>query len=149
MTVTMGRRELLAALGGAAVAWPLVARAQQAERMRRIAVLQGAGDRDDPRSQRNIAAFLQALQQLGWTDGRNVRIDYRWPAGDADKARKYAAELVALAPDVILTVSSLSLAPLLQATRTVPMVFVAIVDPVGTGFINSLSRPGGNATGFM
>ena len=144
----MKRREFITLLGGAA-AWPLAARAQQGERMRRIAVLLGGGDRDDPRSQRNIAAFLQALQQLGWTDGRNVRIDYRWPAGDAAKARKYAAELVALAPDVILTVSSLSLAPLLQATRTVPMVFVAIVDPVGTGFINSLSRPGGNATGFM
>ena len=86
---------------------------------------------------------------MGWTDGRNLSIDYRWPAGDADKVREYAAELVALAPDVILTVSSASLAPLLQATRTVPIVFVAIVDPVGTGFVNSLSRPGGNATGFM
>ena len=146
MSPKMKRRAFITLLGGAAT-WPLAARAQQ--RMRRIGVLQGGGDRDDPRSQRNIAAFLQALQQLGWTDGRNVRIDYRWPAGDADKARKYAAELVALAPDVILTASSLSLAPLLQATRTVPMVFVAIVDPVGTGFINSLSRPGGNATGFM
>jgi len=148
MTVTIGRRELLAALGGAAT-WPLGARAQQGERMRRIAVLQGGSDRDDPRSQRNMAAFLKGLQQSGWTDGRNVRIDYRWPAGDADKARKYAAELVALAPDVILAVSSVSLAPLLQATRTVPIVFVGIVDPVGSGFINSLSRPGGNATGFM
>ena len=145
----MKRREFIALLGGAAAAWPLAARAQQPERMRRIAVLQGAGDRDDQRSQRNTAAFLQALQQLGWTDGRNVRIDYRWPAGDADKARKYAAELVAFAPDVILTVSSTSLAPLLQATRMVPIVFVGIVDPVGTGFVNSLSRPGGNATGFM
>jgi putative tryptophan/tyrosine transport system substrate-binding protein len=146
----MKRREFITALGGAA-AWPLMARAraQQSERMRRIAVIQGGGDRDDPRSQRNIAAFLQALQQLGWTDGRNVRIDYRWPAGDADKARKYAEELVALAPDVILTVSSTSLAALLQATRTVPIVFLAIVDPVGSGFVNSLSRPGGNATGFM
>jgi putative ABC transport system substrate-binding protein len=93
------------------------------------------------------AAFLQTLQQLGWTDGRNVRIDYRWPAGDADKARKYAA--AALVPDVILAVGSLSLTPLLQATRTVPIVFVDIVDPVGTGFVNSLSRPRGNATGFM
>jgi putative ABC transport system substrate-binding protein len=143
------RREFISLLGGAAAAWPLAARAQQGERMRRIAVLQGGSDRDDPRSQPHMAAFLQGLQQSGWTDGRNVRIDYRWPAGDADKARKYAAELVALAPDVILAVSSLSLAPLLQATRTVPIVFVGIVDPVGTGFINSLSRPGGNATGFM
>ena len=145
----MKRREFITLLGGAAVVWPLAAPAQQAERMRRIGVLQGGSDRDDQRSQPSMAAFLQRLQQSGWTDGRNVRIDYRWPAGDADKARKYAAELVALAPDVILTASSISLAALLQATRTVPMVFVAIVDPVGTGFINSLSRPGGNATGFM
>ena len=142
----MKRREFMSLFGGAA-AWPLPARAQ--ERVRRVGVLQGGGDMDDPRLQSFGAAFLQALQQLGWIDDRNVKIDFRWPAGDADKARKYAAELVALAPDVILTVSSLSLAPLLQATRTVPMVFVAIVDPVGTGFINSLSRPGGNATGFM
>jgi len=148
MTAKMKRREFITLLGGAA-AWPLAARAQQGERMRRIAVLLGGSDRDDPRSQRNMAAFLKGLQQSGWTDGRNVRIDYRWPAGDAEKARKYAAELVALAPDVILAVSSVSLAPLLQATRTVPVVFVGIVDPVGSGFINSLSRPGGNATGFM
>ncbi len=144
----MRRREFIGLLSGAA-AWPLAARAQQPERIRRIAVLHGGSDRDDPRSQRNTAAFLQALQQLGWTDGRNVRIDYRWPAGDADKARKYAAELVALAPDVILAAGSTSLAPLLQATPTVPIVFVGIVDPVGTGFVNSLSRPGRNATGFM
>ena len=144
----MKRREFMSLFGGAA-AWPLAARAQQGERMRRIAVLLGGSDRDDPRSQRNMAAFLKGLQQSGWTDGRNVRIDYRWPAGDADKARKYAAELVALAPDVILAVSSVSLAPLLQATRTVPVVFVGIVDPVRSSFINSLSRPGGNATGFM
>jgi putative tryptophan/tyrosine transport system substrate-binding protein len=141
------RREFITLLGGAAVVWPLAARAQQAERMRRIGVLQGGSDRDDQRSQPSMAAFLQGLQQSGWTDGRNVRIDYRWPAGDADKARKYAAELVALAPDVILTASSISLAALLQATRTVPI--VGIVDPVGSGFVNSLSRPGGNATGFM
>src|SRR5262245_36091220 len=149
MQFNQKRREFITLLGGTAAAWPLEVRAQQGERMRRIAVLQGGSDRDDPRSQPNMAAFLQGLQQSGWTDSRNVRIDYRWPAGDADKARKYAAELVALAPDVILAVSSVSLALLLQATRTVPMVFVAIVDPVGTGFINSLSRPGGNATGFM
>ncbi|MGA7025482.1 MAG: ABC transporter substrate-binding protein [Pseudolabrys sp.] len=115
--------------------------------MRRIAVLPGGADTD--RSQPNIAAFLQALQQLGWTDGRNVKIDYRWPAGDADKARKYATELVALAPDIILTFSAASLTPLLQATRTVPIVFVAVSDPVGAGYVDSLSRPGGNATGFM
>src|SRR5262249_29553192 len=115
------RREFITLLGGAAAAWPLAARAQQAERMRRIGVLQGGSDTDDQRSQPSMAAFLQGLQQSGWTDGRNVRIDYRWPAGDADKARKYAAELVALAPDVILTASSISLAALLQATRTVPI----------------------------
>ena len=145
----LNRREVIALLGTAA-AWPLAARAQQGERMRRIAVLGGGTVREgDPRSQPNSAAFLQALQQLGWTDGRNVRIDYRWPAGDADKARKYAAELVALAPDVILAVSPTSLVPLLQATRTVPIVFVAVSDPVGAGYVDSLSRPGGNATGFM
>jgi putative ABC transport system substrate-binding protein len=148
----MRRREFITLLGGAAAAWPLAVRAQQAERVRRIGVLQGGSDRDradDPRSQPNTAAFLQALQQLGWTDGRNVKIDYRWPAGDADKARKYAAELVALAPDVILSFGSPNMTPLLQATRTVPIVFVAVVDPVGAGFVDSLSRPGGNATGFM
>ena len=109
--------------------------------MRRIAVLGGGADRGagDPRSQPNMAAFLQGLQQLGWTDGQNVRIDYRGPAGDADKACKYAAELVALAPDVILAVSPASLAPLLQATRTVPIVFVAVADPVGAGFVDSLA----------
>jgi putative ABC transport system substrate-binding protein len=147
----MRRREFITLLGGAAAAWPLAVRAQQAERVRRIGVLQGGSDRDradDPRSQPNTAAFLQALQQLGWTDGRNVKIDYRWPAGDADKARKYAAELVALAPDVILSFGSPNMTPLLQATRTVPIVFVAVVDPVGAGFVDSLSRPGGNATGF-
>src|SRR5262249_24001906 len=145
----MRRRDFIKVIGGAAATWPVAAPAQQPERMRRIGVLQGGQDTDDPRSQPNITAFLQALQQLGWTDGRNVRIDYRWPAGDPDKARKYAAELVALAPDVILTVSSTSLAPLLQATRTVPIVLVGLVDPVGSGFVNSLSRPRGNATGFM
>jgi putative ABC transport system substrate-binding protein len=148
----MRRREFITLLGGAAAAWPLAVRAQQAERVRRIGVLQGGGDRDradDPRSQPNTAAFLQALQQLGWTDGRNVKIDYRWPAADADKTRKYAAELVALAPDVMLAMSSPSLDSLLQATRTVPIVFVGVADPAGAGFVDSLSRPGGNATGFM
>src|SRR5262245_42230131 len=144
----MNRRTFITLLASA-VAWPLAARAQQGERVRRIGVLQGGSDRDDQRSQPSMAAFLQGLQQSGWTDGRNVRIDYRWPAGDADQARKYAAELVALAPDVILTASSISLAALLQTTRTVPIVFLGIVDPVGSGFVNSLSRPGGNATGFM
>jgi putative ABC transport system substrate-binding protein len=142
------RRQFITLLGGAAV-WPMAAQAQQGERMRRIAVLQGGSDRDDPLSQPNTAAFLQALQQLGWTDGRNVKIDYRWPAGDADKARKYAVELVALAPDVVLAVGAANMRPLLQATRTVPIVFVAVADPVGAGFVDSLSRPDGNATGFM
>jgi putative ABC transport system substrate-binding protein len=144
----MRRREFLAVLGGGAAVWPLAARAQQPERMRRIGVLQGGIDTDDPRSQPPVAAFQQALQQLGWTD-RNVKIDYRWPAGDADKARKYAAELLALAPDVIVAMSAVSLAPLLQATRTVPIVFVWVADPVGAGYVDSLSRPGGNATGFV
>jgi putative ABC transport system substrate-binding protein len=145
----MQRREFITFVGGAAVARPLAARAQQAERMRRIGVLQGGNDADDPRSRPTVDAFLQALAQLGWTDGRNVRIDYRWPAGDADRARKYAAELVALAPDVILAISSASMTPLLQVTRTVPLVFVAVVDPVGAGYVDSMSRPSGNATGFV
>ena len=145
----MQRREFITLLGGTAIAWPLAAHAQHSEQMRRIGVLQGGGDTDDPRSQPNIAAFLQTLQQLGWADGRNVKIDYRWPAADADKTRKYAAELVALAPDVILAMSSPSLDSLLQATRTVPIVFVGVADPAGAGFVDSLSRPGGNATGFM
>ena len=144
----MRRREFIKFLGGVA-AWPLGAHAQQAEPVRRIGMLAGGADTDDPRSQPNITAFRQALQQLGWTDGRNVKIDYRWPAGDADKYRKYAAELVALAPDVILAIGTPSLASLLQATRTVPIVFVAVADPVGAGYVDSLSRPGGNATGFM
>ncbi len=111
----------------------------------------GGTERDvsDPRLQPNTAAFLQGLQQLGWTDGRNIKIDYRWPAADADKARTYAAELVALAPEVILAVGTPSLVPLLQATRAVPIVFVAVSDPVGAGYVDSLARPGGNATGFM
>jgi putative ABC transport system substrate-binding protein len=125
----------------------LVARGQQGERMRRIGVLmiQAA---DDPVGQARVKAFQQNLQQLGWTDGRNVRIDYRWAAGNVENSRKYAAELVALAPDVILAVGAAT-GPVLQATRTVPIVFTVASDPVGSGFVNSLSRPGGNATGFM
>jgi putative ABC transport system substrate-binding protein len=140
------RREFITLLGGAA-AWPLAARAQQAERMRRIGVLMPFAA-DDPEGQARIAALLQELQPLGWTVGRNVRIDYRWSAGDAVNMRKYAAELVALAPDVILTSGAAGAAPLLQATRTVPIVFVLVADPVGAGFVDSLARPGGNATGF-
>ena len=142
----MKRREFITLLGGAA-AWPLAARAQQSERMRRIGVLMPFAA-DDPEGQARIAALLQELQPLGWTVGRNVRIDYRWSAGDAVNMRKYAAELVALAPDVILTSGAAGAAPLLQATRTVPIVFVLVADPVGAGFVDSLARPGGNATGF-
>jgi putative ABC transport system substrate-binding protein len=143
----MQRREFITLLGSATVAWPLAVRAQQPERMRRIGVLMSVAA-DDPEGQARLTAFLQGLQQLGWADGRNVRIDIRWGAGDADRYRRYAAELVALAPDVILAASSSALEPLQQATRTVPIVFVTIADPVGAGFINSLARPGGNATGF-
>ena len=144
----MKRREFITLLGGAAAAWPLAARAQQGERMRRIGVLMSTAA-DDPEGQARIAAFLQGLQQLGWTDGRNVRIDIRWAAGDADRIRRYAAELVALAPDVILATGGAAVGPLLQATRTVPIVFAQVADPVGAGFVDSLARPGGNATGFM
>jgi putative ABC transport system substrate-binding protein len=144
----MRRREFITLLGGAAAAWPLTAHAQQPEQMRRIGALM-PGTADDAEYQARMAAFLQDLQQLGWTDGRNVHIDTRWAAGDANLIRKYAAELIALAPDVILTAGSATLGPLLQATRTVPIVFTTILDPVGAGFVDSLARPGGNATGFI
>jgi putative tryptophan/tyrosine transport system substrate-binding protein len=144
----MRRREFIALLSGAAVAWPLAARAQQSEGMRRIGVLMPSAA-DATEYQVRMAAFLQELQQLGWTDGRNVQIDTRWAAGDANLLRKYAAELIALRPDVILAPGSTSLGPLLQATRTVPIVFTTILDPVGAGFVESLARPGGNATGFI
>jgi len=144
----MKRREFIALGGRAALAWPLAAHAQQGERARRIGVLSALAA-DDPENQARDAAFRQGLQQLGWTESRNVRIDARWAAGNAADSRKYAAELVALAPDVILSVGNPSLEPLLQATRTVPIVFVIITDPVGAGFVESLARPGGNATGFM
>jgi len=141
------RRKFLATLGGAA-AWPLAARAQQAERMRRIGVLMPL-TADDLEASPRVTALAQGLQQLGWTVDRNVRVDYRWGAVDADHSRKYAAELVALAPDVILAGGSPAVAALLQATRTVPIVFANIVDPVGAGFVDSLAQPGGNATGFI
>jgi putative tryptophan/tyrosine transport system substrate-binding protein len=140
------RREFITLLGGAA-AWPLVARAQQTDRVRRIGVLMNLAA-DDPESQRRMTAFVQGLQQLGWTDGRNVRIETRWGAADVDRFRSYAAELVALAPDVILASGHPSVVALQQATRTVPIVFLQVVDPVGAGFVASLARPGGNATGF-
>ena len=143
----MKRRKFITLIGGAAVAWPRLARAQQTERMRRIGVLMSVAA-DDPEGQARLTVFVQGLQQLGWTDGRNIRIDVRWGAGDADRYRKYAAELVTLAPDVILAASSSALEPLQRATLTVPIVFVTIADPVGAGFVNSLARPGGNTTGF-
>ena len=147
MVIDLARRKFIAALGGAAAAWPLVARAQQTDRMRRIGVLYAG--LDDPDGQARLAAFLQRLQQLGWTDGRNVRIDIRWAAGNAADARKYAAELTALSPDVIFATGDASVGPLLQVTRNVPIVFAIVPDPVGAGFVHSLSRPGGNDTGFM
>jgi putative ABC transport system substrate-binding protein len=142
------RREFLTLLGGAAAAWPLAARAQQGGRMRRIGVLMNLAS-DDAEGQARLAAFHQGLQQLGWTVGRNVQIDYRWGAADTERIRKYAAGLVALAPQVILANSAQAVAALLQATRTVPIVFVSLPDPVGSGFVNSLARPGGNITGFL
>jgi putative tryptophan/tyrosine transport system substrate-binding protein len=143
----MRRREFITLIGGAAVAWPLAARAQQREQMRRIGVLMNLGS-DDAEGQARNAAFLQGLQELGWTVGRNVRIEYRWGAGDAELFRRYASELVALAPDVILAVGAAVVPSLLQATRTVPIVFTGTPDPVGAGFVESLARPGGNVTGF-
>jgi putative tryptophan/tyrosine transport system substrate-binding protein len=141
------RREFMAFVGGAAAAWPLGAHAQQ-RRMRRIGVLMSQSS-DDPVAQARNAAFLQGLQGLGWTVGQNVQIDYRWGAADVEGSRKNAAELVALAPDVILATGGFSVAPLQQVTRTVPIVFVQVTDPVGAGYVESLARPGGNATGFI
>ena len=144
----MKRREFITLLGGAAAAaWPLAARAQQAERVRRIGVLMNVGA-DDPEGQARIVAFVQGLQQSGWSDGRNVRIDIRWGGGDPERIRKYAAELVALAPDGILATSTPAVAALQQATHTVPIVFVLVIDPVGGGLVANLARPGGNTTGF-
>ena len=141
----IGRREFIALVGGVAV-WPLAARAQQPERVRRIGVLLPFAE-GDPEGPVRTSAFLKALQQLGWTDGSNLRIDYRRTLGDAERTRRYATELVALAPDVILGIGA-NVAALLQATRSVPIIFVAVPDPVGAGFVESLARPGGNASGF-
>jgi putative ABC transport system substrate-binding protein len=145
----MRRREFITLLGGVVTAWPLAVQAQQGERMRRIGVLISGSPADDPDGQIRSGAFLQELQHLGWADGHNIRIDYRWGAGDPENVRKYAAELVALAPDVILASGTATIGPLLQATRTVPIVFAQVADPVGAGFIDSLAHPGGNATGFL
>ena len=143
----MKRREFIAALGGAA-AWPLSARAQQPERLRHIGMLNGLGQ-DDPEAQARIAVFEQTLQQLGWVVGRNLKIEVRQIGGnDVDRLRSDAAEMVALAPDVILTIGSVAVAPLQQATRTIPIVFVNAPDPVGAGFVQNMAHPGGNITGF-
>ena len=141
----MQRREFITLLGGAA-AWPLTAHAQQPERMRRIGVLMNA--EDDPVGQARLSAFVQTLQSLGWTAGRNVQIDIRWGVADAASSRRYAAEMVALAPDVVLAAASAATAAMHEATRTLPIVFVNVSDPVGAGYVASLARPGSNITGF-
>jgi putative ABC transport system substrate-binding protein len=145
----MLRREFITLLGGAAAAWPRPAPAQQSGGMRRIGVLVGAQNADDQETKANFTAFLHGLQQLGWDEGNNLRIDYRWGLGNADNVRKYAMELAAATPDVILASGTSTMSPLLQATRTVPIVFVNVADAVGAGFVDSLARPGGNATGFL
>jgi putative ABC transport system substrate-binding protein len=142
------RREFISFIGGAALAWPLVARSQQSDQMRRIAMLMNVTPAD-PEGQPAVALFEQALQQLGWIVGRNVQIDIRWGENDIDRDRKFATELVALAPDVILASGTLSVTAVQHATRTLPIVFVRVSDPVGAGVVDTLSRPGGNVTGFM
>ena len=144
----MKRREFISLLSGAAATWPLAARAQQTERTRRIGVILPAAA-DDPDFQARVGAFLQGLQQSGWTIGRNVRIDTRWATTSVADIRRHAAELAATVPDVILAHGSSTVGPLLQVTRTVPIVFPTASDPVGAGLVDSLARPGGNATGFM
>jgi putative ABC transport system substrate-binding protein len=144
----MRRRDFLGFAGSAAVAWPLVARAQQAERVRRIGVLTQYRE-GDPIASRNFAAFRQKLRQLGWVEGYNLAIEFRWAAARPDLFRRFAAELVAAQPDVLVTSAGVALEPLLQATRTIPIVFTSILDPVGRGYVESMARPGGNATGFI
>jgi len=144
----MRRREFITLLGSAAAGWPLTARAQQNERVRLVGILE-AISADAPGAKARHTALLEGLQQLGWMPGRNVRIEVRWGGGDEAETRKYAAELIALAPDVILTAGSAGAGVMLKATHTIPLVFVIVPDPVGSGFVRSLSRPGGNATGFM
>ena len=143
----MKRREFIAGLGGAA-AWPIAARAQQRSRLKRIGVFTNLAE-DDPESLLRIAAFAQGLSELGWAIGRNVQIDYRWGEGDADRVRRYASELVALAPDVILAHGSVLVSALLQVSRSIPIVFASVTDPVGGGLVASLARPGGSVTGFL
>jgi len=144
----MKRREFITLLGGAATAWPLAARAQQPARMRRIGVLVSTLPAGDPEWQARSNAFVQGLQERGWSDGRNVRVEYRWGSGDPDRLRKYVAELVALAPDVILAAGAAAVASLQQSSHSVPIVFANVLDPVGAGYVATLARPGGNATGF-
>ena len=145
--MSIKRRDFITLLGGAAAAWPLAARAQQPERIRRIGMLMGRVA-DDPEAQARLKAFVLGLQQLGWAEGRNVRMDVRWTAGVAEQLHKYAEELVALMPDAILADGAVSVSALQGVTRSVPIVFVAVPDPVGAGFVKSLARPGGNTTGF-
>ena len=144
----MKRREFITLLGGAAVAWPLAARAQQPDRMRRIGVLMGYAE-SDREGQANVAAFRGGLQKLGWTEGRNIRLDTRWAAAEADLMQRFAKELVALQPDLILTQNTPATAAVLQQTRTIPIIFANVSDPVGSGFVAGLPRPGGNVTGFI
>jgi putative ABC transport system substrate-binding protein len=144
----MRRREFITAIAGSAAAWPLAAHAQQPDRMRRIGVLMNRAA-NDSEGQARLAAFQQSLQQLGWSDGHNVRIDTCWGADDVDSERRCAAELVALAPDLILAAGTLSVAALQRETRSIPVVFSNVTDPVGAGFVDNLARPGGNVTGFM
>jgi len=142
------RREFITLVGGAAAAWPLAARAQQADRVRRIGVLMNTGA-DEPESQARLAAFMQGLQELGWAAGGNLRIDYRWSPGDLARLRKDAAELVALRPEIILAGVGPTTFTLQQVTRTIPIVMAQGIDPVGNGYVDSLARPGGNTTGFI
>jgi putative ABC transport system substrate-binding protein len=143
----MRRREFLGVLGGAAAAWPRAALAQRREQVRRIGVLMNLAP-EDAEGQARVAAFTQGLQEAGWTVGRNARIDIRWAAGDVERTRRYAAELVALAPDILLASGGTTIGPLQQATRTIPIVFAQVTDPVGAAVVESLARPGGNVTGF-
>jgi putative ABC transport system substrate-binding protein len=143
----MRRREFIKLIGGAAAAWPAATRAQQPAKVKRIGVVMPLAA-DDPEMQTRVSAFLQELQQLGWIDGRNVILEYRYGAADPDRARKHAAEMAALAPDVIFATGNSAVAPLLQAVRSVPIVFAIVPDPVGAGFVDNLARPGGNVTGF-
>jgi putative tryptophan/tyrosine transport system substrate-binding protein len=147
MTANMKRREFITLLGTAATAWPLAARAQQPERIPRVGVLMAFAPAD-VEGQTRLTAFMEAFQQLGWVDGRNVQIEIRRSSLGASNTRKLAAELVKFAPDVILTSSSVAVAAVLQETRTIPVVFTVVIDPVGAGYVDSLARPGGNATGF-